>query len=349
VGPKYLCIFYLQIKIPFPPRHTLPVVESIFSTMDAVQPRIQEAVNTQRIPGAVVAVTDRSQIVWSQAFGLADRESGRVQRTDDVFFIASSSKPLAATTVFLTTPLDTHLQQLLSHSAGVFGNDTKDPVERDLLRTPHRSLADAASGIAARPLIYTPGEGTKYSDAGIMLAGRAAEVTTGAEFDAVMKSVLLDPLGMRDTFYRTDGSNLAERLGVSYQRVENRLQRAVLQHRLKHDGLIRPGSGLFSTASDLAAFLRFHLNNQERFAEMYRDHTSGRWYKDPMGGTNSGYGLGWQLGDNGVFYHAGAFGSLIWADRVKGIGIVLLTQMPILEVYSFWRQIVAEIRSSGTS
>jgi CubicO group peptidase (beta-lactamase class C family) len=309
----------------------------------SIRARLQDAIAGERIPGAVIAVTDRQRTIWEEAFGFADRESGRPQRADDIFFIASSTKPLAATTIFLMAEagrlvLDAHLKQLLSHSAGVFGNDTKDPIERDLLRNASRSLADAATGIAARPLIYPPGESAVYSDAGIMLAGRAAEVAANCEFDQLMRDVLLDPLEMRDTFYRAS-AEVAPRLAVSHQRTAGKLQRAVLQHRLKQDGLIRVGSGLFSTAADLAKFLRLHLVGGKRFAEMHRDQTNGHWHKDPMGGSNAGYGLGWQLG-GGAFFHAGAFGSLIWADPAAGVGVVLLTQMPIMQVYALWREIV---------
>jgi len=303
-----------------------------------IRERLLEAVAGESIPGAVVAVTNAQSTLWEEAFG--------AQNTTDIFYIASSTKPLAATAIFLLAErgdleLDTHLRQLLSHSAGIFGNDTKDPIERELLRNAGRSLAEAAAGISARPLIYPPGERAVYSDAGMMLAGRAAEVACGRGFGALMREVLLDPLGMSDTFYFNDGS-AAPRLAVSYQRTQAKLQPAVLQHRLKHDGLVRVGSGLFSTAADLAKFLRFHLNNRDRLAEMHRDQTNGHWHIDPMGGSNAGYGLGWQL-DGGCFFHAGAFGSLIWANPALQLGVVLLAQLPIMQVYSFWRQLLKEV------
>src|SRR5580658_4388371 len=101
----------------------------------SIRARLQDAIAGERIPGAVIAVTDRQRTIWEEAFGFADRESGRPQRADDIFFIASSTKPLAATTIFLMAEagrlvLDAHLKRLLSHSAGIFSNDTKDPIER---------------------------------------------------------------------------------------------------------------------------------------------------------------------------------------------------------------------------
>jgi CubicO group peptidase (beta-lactamase class C family) len=326
--------------------------------MQEIRQRIQEAIAANLLPGAVVMVTNRNGPRWEEAFGFADRELGRAQQIDDIFFIASSTKALAATTVFMlgeqgTLPFDHNMRRLLSHSAGIFGNDTKQLIERDLLRNTARTLAEAAAEIQARPLIYTPGEGTSYSDAGFMLAGRAAEVATGREFHEAMHQTLLAPLEMSDTFYRaTSRTNRranrddAPRQAVLYQRTDGVLKRAFLQHRLRRDGLVRVGSGLFSTGGDLAAFLRLHLTTGNRFAEMHTDQTAGRWRKDPMGGSNTGYGFGWQLG-GGAFFHAGAFGSFIWAHPEAGIGVVLLTQMPILQIYPFWREIVLAIQAGA--
>src|SRR6266404_3699240 len=126
-------------------------------TVKVLSERLQQAVDAGRIAGAVAAVTNRQETLWAGAFGDV--------QPDTIFYIASSSKPLAATTIILQAPPDDHTRQLLSHSGGIFGNDTKDPVERDLLRNAGRTLAEAAAGIAARPLICAPGEGTVYSDA----------------------------------------------------------------------------------------------------------------------------------------------------------------------------------------
>jgi len=240
--------------------------------MKEIRQRIQDAIAANVLPGAVIVVTRQDGLHWEAAFGFADRELGRAQQTDDIFFIASSTKALAATTIFMlaergTLLLDKNMRRLLSHSAGIFGNDTKQLIERDLLRNATRTLAEAAAEIQTRPLIYPPGEGTVYSDAGFMLAGRAAEVASGREFHITLHHTLLAPLEMTDTFYRATYED-APRQSVSYQRVDGELKRAFLQHHLRRDGLVRVGSGLFSTGRDLAAFLRFHLASGSRFAEM---------------------------------------------------------------------------------
>ncbi len=324
---------------------------------------MQDAVEQGTIPGAAISVLHHGETILEEGFA--------PQRADGVFHIASCAKTLAATTVAilidegrlsLDDPVSRWIpgiagatvRHLLSHSAGLFANEGRNSLQSDLLRNSRLTLRESVLGIAAQPLAYTPGEGTAYSDAGLMVAGRIAEIVAGQEFDEVMRTRLLDPLGMSDTFYRTD-RNLSERMAITFHRSGGGWQRAALQPRLHPDGLIKVGGGLFSTARDLARFLRFHLDSPPLGLEMRRDQTGGRWKKDPMGGENAGYGLGWQLGEiaeNGaarVFFHAGAFGTLMWADAEAQLGAVLLTQAPIMNVYGFWRELVAFIRRAAQS
>ena len=299
--------------------------------------QIQAAIEGRQLAGCVVAVVDRERVLREEAWG--------EQKVDDLFFIASTSKALAATAILTAVPLE-EVRGLLSHTSGVFPNATKDPAQADLIRNPHRTLADAASGIEAQPR----GEGAAYSDAGFLLAGRKAEIASGLEFDEFVRTRLTEPLGMSNTFYRTD-QDVSARLAVMYHRTPQGLKRAGLQQKIRNSGLIKVGSGLASSARDLARFLQLHLRDGENILpaevarEMRRDQTGGRWKHDPMGGENSGYGLGWQLGDDGVFFHAGAFGSLIWGDFNRGLGVVLLAQTPIHNVYDLWRKVIPELLS----
>lgn len=301
---------------------------------------LEKAVAEQQLVGCVVAVVDRERILLEQAFG--------EQKIDDLFFIASTSKALAATAILTVVPLE-EVRGLLSHTGGVFPNATKDPAQADLIRNPQRTLAEAAAGIELLPR----GEGAAYSDAGFLLAGRKAEIATGLEFDQVVRTRLTDPLGMSDTFYRTD-RDISGRVAVMFHRTPAGLKRAGLQQKVRNSGLIKVGSGLVSCARDLARFLQLHLRDGENILspdvarEMRRDQTAGRWKLDPMGGDNSGYGLGWQLGDDGVFFHAGAFGSLILGDANRGRGVVLLAQTPIHNVYDLWRQVIPELLRETT-
>lgn len=69
--------------------------------------------------------------------------------------------------------------------------------------------------------------------------------------------------------------------------------------------------------------------------------------------NNEGYGLGWILNDLDtsrnarVFFHGGAFGTLIWGDIKTRLGIILLTHTPYTQVAQLWDDVITIIRESG--
>jgi CubicO group peptidase (beta-lactamase class C family) len=61
----------------------------------------QKAVAKNQIPGAVALVARDGKIVYHKAFGMADNQSGRELRSDDIFRIASQSKAITSTAVMI--------------------------------------------------------------------------------------------------------------------------------------------------------------------------------------------------------------------------------------------------------
>jgi len=61
----------------------------------------KEAVLNGDIPGVVALVARNGKIVYHKAFGMADNTSGRSLKSDDIFRIASQSKPITATAVMM--------------------------------------------------------------------------------------------------------------------------------------------------------------------------------------------------------------------------------------------------------
>jgi len=60
-----------------------------------------EAVEGSHIPGIVALVARNGKIVYYKAFGMADNESGRVLKRDDIFRIASQTKAITSTAVMM--------------------------------------------------------------------------------------------------------------------------------------------------------------------------------------------------------------------------------------------------------
>jgi CubicO group peptidase (beta-lactamase class C family) len=62
---------------------------------------IQESIDKDEIPGAVALIARNGKIVYHKAFGKADSENGRAQKTDDIFRIASQTKAITSTAVMM--------------------------------------------------------------------------------------------------------------------------------------------------------------------------------------------------------------------------------------------------------
>ncbi len=62
---------------------------------------LQKSIADGEIPGAVALVARNGKIVYHKAFGSADAETGRMQRADDIFRIASQTKAITATAVMM--------------------------------------------------------------------------------------------------------------------------------------------------------------------------------------------------------------------------------------------------------
>lgn len=66
-----------------------------------VDSMLEEAIAQEEIPGVVALIARNGEIVYHKAFGMADTEAGRMQRTDDIFRIASQSKAITSTAVMM--------------------------------------------------------------------------------------------------------------------------------------------------------------------------------------------------------------------------------------------------------
>jgi CubicO group peptidase (beta-lactamase class C family) len=69
--------------------------------LDRIDPMIETAIVENRIPGAVALVARNGKVVHHQAYGMADNETGRALKKDDIFRIASQTKAITATAVMM--------------------------------------------------------------------------------------------------------------------------------------------------------------------------------------------------------------------------------------------------------
>lgn len=114
--------------------------------------------------------------------------------------VADVAAPLGAPSSWTSTVT---LADLIGHTSGaadVLSDERFDALVRD---DPTRSwTVDELLALARRwgPLVAGPGKRFHYSDTGFVIAGLAAERVVGRPFEAVLRSELLAPLGLDDTW-----------------------------------------------------------------------------------------------------------------------------------------------------
>ncbi len=261
-----------------PPRITAmnaaPSLETA-PTLPSVQ-RLLQQVHPQRLVGAVVLVREHGVLRHASATGLADRESAMPMQRDQLFRLASVSKPLLTTVILrlvaesvldLDAPVQRwlpdfrpaladgstpaiSLRQLLSHSSGLgyrfLEADADGPYARagvsDGMDANPLTLAENVRRIAKAPLLFAPGSQWMYS-LGVDVAGAVAEAATGETLQALFARLLAAPLGLRDTAFATHD---AARLATPY--VTDTPQ----PHRLREGEVVAPFEGTVGIEYSLA-------------------------------------------------------------------------------------------------
>jgi len=141
--------------------------------------------------------------------------------------------------------------QLLNHTAGWVGDIFTDTGDGDdALQKYVEKMADVAQ---VSPL----GEVYNYNNASFNIAGRVIEVVTGQTFEAAVRELVLEPLGMSNSFFFP---------------AEVMLRRFVVGHNRKGDDVIiaqpwemiranKPAGGLISDVHDQLKYARFHMGD----------------------------------------------------------------------------------------
>jgi CubicO group peptidase (beta-lactamase class C family) len=207
---------------------------------------IFSAVNSGKIVGATVIAAKNGEIVYQRAAGFADRETRRPMQEDEVFRLASMTKPIVGVTALalidqgklgLEDPLTRWLpdfrpkladgrepvitvRHLLTHTAGLtygFLEAPDGPYHRlgvsDGLDASGLSLDENLRRIAAAPLLFEPGTGWHYSVA-IDVLGAVIEQVTGMTLPEAVRQIVTDPLGTSSMKFVADaGSVLATPYG----------------------------------------------------------------------------------------------------------------------------------------
>ena len=295
----------------------------------AVPEALQQLVNSNEIPGAVALVATKDRVLHLSAVGQSDLATGRKMKPDDIFWIASMSKPMTSVAVAMLAddgklsfddPVEKYLPEF--RDMWVAGEQTAQqrvlvkaarPITlRDLMThtsglgeyrvtDPHWTLAAMIKVLAREPLRFQPGTRWSYSTAGMDTLGRVVEVVSGMPYDKFLQTRLFNPLGMKDTTFWISPSQ-KKRFVQPIILKSGKLQPTPIDY--MYGGAVtdheRPplgGAGLFSTAADVAKFYQMMLNHgAANGRQILKPETVAEMTRKQTGDLKARAGMPWGLG-----------------------------------------------------
>jgi len=249
------------------------------------------------------------------------------------------------------------IRDLLTHTAGIgYGQGVaKDMwseagIQGWYFADREEPILATVKRMAALPFEAQPGERFVYGYNTDIL-GALIEVVTGEGLDQFLKANILDPLGMRDTYFYLPKEK-RDRLAVVYSSSEDGLQRADDPGHMVGQGMyvdgprmsFSGGAGYLSTARDYTIFLQMMLNGGEyngariispKTVELMTVNHIEKDLFPWVKGT--GFGLGFSVvhdmgmrgapGSNGEYGWGGAYHSTYWVDPQEQLVVVYFTQL----------------------
>ena len=294
--------------------------------------RMEQFVASNIISGAVTLVARRGEIAALDAVGESDLVTHRKMQPDDLFWIASMTKPMTAVAVLMLQDegklsVDDAVEKYLpefkgqwmitqrSTSSMTLARPPRAILIRDLLThtsglgdvpapRPSSSLTELVMAYSQQPLKFPPGSKWEYCNSGINTLGRIVEVVSGKPFAGFLQERLFDPLDMDDTtFWPT--RNQARRLAKSYQPgsssgpLEETSIFFIKGELNDRSRTAYPAGGLFSTASDVAKFYQLMLSDGTWHGKRILSHEAvAQMTRTQTGDIKTGFvdGMSWGFG-----------------------------------------------------
>jgi CubicO group peptidase (beta-lactamase class C family) len=192
-------------------------------------------------------------------------------------------------------------------------------------------MGDDAVDLMVRRLAEIPqltplGETFSYNNAGFYVAGRVIEVVTGQPFEAALKELVLDPLGMTRTFFFAEDV-VVHRFAVGHVNRDGGVEVATPWALTR---CANPAGGLVSSVHEMLKYARFQLGEEPRILSS-ESMVAARTPSAPIDNAGNHVGVAWMLrnvGDVRIVTHGGGTNgqiSLFLTVPERQFGMVVLT------------------------
>jgi D-alanyl-D-alanine carboxypeptidase len=263
-------------EFPVPPMSEAEIIAALGA-------RLEKDAATDRFAGTVM-LTRNGKVLFSGAYGLADRGKKVANTLDTRFRVGSINKMFTGTAILqlvqagkiaLNDPLGKYLtdypnqdvadkvtiHQLLTHTGGT--GDIFGP-EFDAHRLELRTLDDYVALLGKRSLAFEPGARWEYSNYGMVLLGCVIERVSGQSYYDYVAKRIYKPAGMTRTGSEPENKRVTGR-SIGYTRLPGATAWTPNTDTLPFRGTSAGGG--YSTVGDLVKFSAALVNHELLDAE----------------------------------------------------------------------------------
>lgn len=316
---------------------------------------IEEAIEQEDIPGAVLAVVHQGKLAYLKAYGCKQTyPTAEPMDVHTVFDMASVSKSMSTAIcamilvergqLRLSDPVtlyipefsgEIHVSDLLTHTSGLPPYAPVGELAEKYGSPNPKGLIDY---IAACKTDFKPGSAFQYSCLNYITLQHIIETISGQSLRDFAKANLFVPLGMQHTDYCPSGE-LLSRCAPTEKQKDGSVLKGVVHDPLARimNGGVSGNAGVFSDANDVAILAAMLLNNGEYNGRRILSALGVKAMRSiPRQVSPFGRSLGWDVfspyasnhGDllsPNTYGHTGYTGTSIVIDPDNDLAIVLLT------------------------
>jgi len=314
-----------------------------------LEPFIQREMAEKQLPALSLALVDDQQIVWAQGFGFADLDRKVPATAGTIYRAGSVSKLFTDIGIMqlvergeldLDAPVtrylpDFHpknpfgksitLRELMSHRSGL----VREPPVGHYFDPSAPSLRETVNSLNSTKLVYAPGTHTKYSNAGITVAGYVLERLKATPYTEYLQQAVLQPMGLTESAFAPE-PQLAASLAKAYMwTYEGRtFQAPAFQLG------IGPAGSLYTSVVDLGHFLSvLFARGRGPHGQVLKPETLEQmWRPAPVRtGEKPEFGIGFRVADfdgRRMVRHGGAiygFATELAALPDDKLGVIVVT------------------------
>jgi CubicO group peptidase (beta-lactamase class C family) len=325
----------------------------------SIELRIKDVMQKDGFPGFSVGIVFEDNLIYSQSFGVIDRDTKRSATADTLYQIGSISKVFTATLlavmrdkgiVSLDDPVSKYLpaevklptdkrgapmitfRHLATHVSGLPPDVVNPSREKDGDPWRGYSVDSLYAGLAQTKLAFPTGARSGYSNLGYGLLGLALERAAGKPYEALLKQYIFDPLKMENSTITLKEKHL--KLLATPYRDDN----PMVKTQPWDLGVLSSAGGVTSSVADLSKFLslQFHAGEANitpvAGSTLLELQTPQRFITE----WSSAYGLGWRIDRSdkigNVVSHGGdvdGYASYLAFSPLHKIGVIVLTNSGI--------------------